>query len=113
MEKKIPDCIRSWTLGEGISMRVRHKFVRLISLIGCRIILVTEGGGGVLPCINYIGMCMPPHWVASLGPFGLKTGTHFAHFSLESGMVFEGTTGVYERIYLKKKKEKYANSKWI
>ena len=50
-------------------------------------------------------MCMPPHRVASLGPFGLKTGTHFAHFSLESGMVFEGTTGVYERIYLKKKRE--------
>ena len=24
---------------------------------------------------------------------------HFAHFGLESGMVFEGTTGVYERIY--------------
>ena len=24
--------------------------------------------------------------------FGLKTGIHFAHFDLESGMVFEGTT---------------------
>ena len=24
--------------------------------------------------------------------FGLKTGTHFAHFGLESAMVFEGTT---------------------
>ena len=24
--------------------------------------------------------------------FGLKTGIHFAHFGLESGMVFEGTT---------------------
>ena len=32
------------------------------------------------------------------GIFGLKTGIDFAHFSLESGMVFEGTTGVYERI---------------
>ena len=30
--------------------------------------------------------------------FGLKTGIHFAHFGLESGMVFEGTTGMYERI---------------
>ena len=35
-----------------------------------------------------------------------------------SGMVFEGTTGVYERIYhfcfkCLRKKEKYANSKWI
>ena len=31
--------------------------------------------------------------------FGLKTGIDFTHFGLESGMVFEGTTGVYERIY--------------
>ena len=29
----------------------------------------------------------------------LKAGIDFAHFGLESGMVFEGTTGVYERIY--------------
>ena len=33
------------------------------------------------------------------GPFGLKTGIHFAHYCLESGVVFEGTTGAYERIY--------------
>ena len=31
--------------------------------------------------------------------FGLKTVIDFARFGLESGMVFEGTTGVYERIY--------------
>ena len=42
---------------------------------------------------------VPPHRVGFLGRFGLKTGIHFAHFGLESGMVFEGTTGVYERIY--------------
>ena len=30
----------------------------------------------------------------------LKTGhIHFAHFGLELGVVFEGTAGVYERIY--------------
>ena len=33
-------------------------------------------------------------------PFGLKTGTDFFQFGLESGMVFEGSTGVCERIYL-------------
>ena len=33
-----------------------------------------------------------PHRVGFLCRFGLKTGTHFAHFGLESGMVFEGTT---------------------
>ena len=38
------------------------------------------------------------------------------HFGLESGMVFEETAGVYERIYrfvtkCVRKKEKYANKK--
>ena len=44
-------------------------------------------------------MCRPKgHWFLDL--FGLKTATiHFDHFGLESGMVFEGTTGAYERIY--------------
>ena len=55
-------------------------------------------GGGVLPYVSYIGG-VPPHRVTFLPLFGLKTGLHFAHFGLESGMVFEGTTGVYERIY--------------
>ena len=49
-------------------------------------------GGGGLRYISYIGM----HRVGFLGLFGLKTGIHFAHFGLESGMVFEGTTGLYE-----------------
>ena len=40
-----------------------------------------------------------PHRVAFLRRFGLKTGIDFAHFGLESGMVFEGATGVCERIY--------------
>ena len=46
---------------------------------------------------------MPPHGVGFLRRFGLKTGIlgiYFAYFGLESGMVFEGTTGVYERSYL-------------
>ena len=30
--------------------------------------------------------------VGFLRRFGLKMGIHFAHFGLESGMVFEGTT---------------------
>ena len=51
-------------------------------------------------------------------PHRLGSGrVHFAHFGLESRMVFEGTTGVYESIYRfnskKKEKEKSANSKWI
>ena len=35
---------------------------------------------------------VPPHRVGFLGRFGLKTGIHFPHFGLESGMIFEGTT---------------------
>ena len=42
---------------------------------------------------------VPPHRVGFLCRFGLKTGIHFAHFGLESGWVFEGSTGVYERVY--------------
>ena len=42
---------------------------------------------------------VPLHRVGFLSRFGLKTSIHFAHFGLESGVVFEGTTGVYGRIY--------------
>ena len=41
------------------------------------------GGGAVPPYISHIGV--PRR-------FGLETGIDFAHFGLESGMVFEGTT---------------------
>ena len=61
---------------------------------------------------------VPPQRVGFLRRFGLKTGVDFAHFDLESVMVFEEITGMYERIYPLnfkwiRKKEKYANSKWI
>ena len=39
---------------------------------------------------------VPPQRVRFLRRFSLKTGKEFAHFGLESGMVFEETTGVYE-----------------
>ena len=39
---------------------------------------------------------MPPHRVGFFRRLGLKTGIHFAHFGLESGMVLEG---LYERLY--------------
>ena len=38
---------------------------------------------------------VPHHRVGFLRPFCLKTGMHLAHFGLESGMVFEGTTDQY------------------
>ena len=42
---------------------------------------------------------MPPQRVGFLHRFGRKTGIDFPHIDLESGMVFKGTTGMYERIY--------------
>ena len=55
---------------------------------------------GIVPytCIGHLGMCSPQR-VGFLRRFGLKTGIDFAYFGLESGMVFEETTGVDERIY--------------
>ena len=71
-------------------------------------------GVGVLPHISYIGMCH------SIGKdfCSVLAWKHFPHLGLESGMVFEGTTGKYERIYRfnsewVRKKEKFANSKGI
>ena len=52
---------------------------------------------GVLPYIGHIGMCPPSGWV--FARFGLKKGIHFADFGVESGRVFEGTAGAYERSY--------------
>ena len=50
---------------------------------------------GNSPGVGYV----PPCRVGFLHCFGLKTGICFAHFGLESGMAFEGTTGVYESFY--------------
>ena len=49
---------------------------------------------------------MPPQTLGFLRGFSLKTGVHFAHLDLEMGMVFEGTTGVYARIYCFNREEK-------
>ena len=52
---------------------------------------IYTGGPGGIPLYK-LYRYVPPHPVGFLRRFGLKTGTHFAHFGLESGMVFEGTT---------------------
>ena len=54
--------------------------------------------GAVRPHTTHVGICHPKGHV-SLRRFCLNTGIDFAHFALESGMVFEGTTEVYDRIY--------------
>ena len=51
-------------------------------------IRVAPGGGGtpLYKLYRYV----PPYRVGFLRRFGLKMSIHFAHFGLESGMVFEG-----------------------
>ena len=49
----------------------------------------------VLP---FRGRIVLPQRVGLLGHFSLKKGIDLAHFCLEPGMVFKGTTGVYEHI---------------
>ena len=56
------------------------------------------GGGGGTPLYK-LYWYVPPHRGGFLRRFGLKRGIHFAHFGVEPGMVFEGTTVVYECIY--------------
>ena len=84
-----------------VLVRVRVRRVRVEPL--------PPGGTPLYKPYKYV----PSQRVGFLRPFGLKTGIDFAHFGLESGMVFEETTWVYERIYrfnskLVRKKEKYA-----
>ena len=57
-----------------------------------------EWGGGGTPLYKLYRYVLP-HRVWFLRRFGLKTGKNFGHFGLVLGMVFEGTTGVYERLY--------------
>ena len=74
------------------SFSLANKPAAVAELVG-----LNPVGGGVLPYISHIGTFYPK---GVLGCFGLKMGyTDFAHFGLESGMVFEETTGVYECIY--------------
>ena len=77
------------------------------------------------PCQKFPGIPPNPQaWhpggggVGFLHLFSLKMSIYFAYFGLESGMVFEGTSGVYEHIYRfnskwRRKKEKYAISEWL
>ena len=52
---------------------------------------IYPGGTPLYKLYRYV----PPHRVGFLRRFGLKTGINFAHFGLESGVVFEGTALVF------------------
>ena len=70
--------------------RVNCRVDICISLRGFRNFARGGEGGGTPLYKPY--RYAPPHRVGFLRRFGLKTGIHFAHFGLESGMVFEGAT---------------------
>ena len=56
-----------------------------------------RGGGGTPSYKPY--RYVPRQRVWFLRRFGLKTGINFAHFGLESGIVFKRTEGVEELFY--------------
>ena len=53
------------------------------------------GGGGGTPLYKPYRY-VPPQRVGFLCRFGVKMGIDFVHFGLELGMVFKGTTGMYD-----------------
>ena len=63
-----------------------HKKRLVISILSSS----TPAGTPLFKPYRYV----PPQRVEFSGLFGLKTDIDFAHFGLESGMVFEGTTGL-------------------
>ena len=52
--------------------------------------VLSRGGGGTPLYKPY--RYVPPHRVGFLRRLGLKTGIDFAHFGLESAIIFERTT---------------------
>ena len=73
-----------------------HLFILSIRLFAVALFTVSYKWWvtGVLIFHCTVNSLVPPHWVGCLRCFGLKTGIDFAHFDLESGMIFKGTTGV-------------------
>ena len=111
-------CFVSFSLFSRVTISVVQKRKNVVGpntpLPGGRGSGMRGGGTPLYQLCRYV----LPHRVGFLRRFGLKMSIHFANFALESGMVFEGTTGVHERIYRfnskwVRKNEKYANSKWI
>ena len=61
---------------------------------------VHRGGGGAVLPYKKLYWNVPPDLVWFLRHFRPRKGIDFAHFALESGIVFEETTRVYKRICL-------------
>ena len=108
-----PQCLsKSGIYGSHIFIYRILKFNELIIFIDLKNVRprFNRGGAPLYEPYRYA----PPQRVGFLRCFGLKKGRGLAHFGPESGMVFQGTTGMYERIYpfnskWVRKKEKWAN----
>lgn len=96
----------------------KHFLLSVLGFIVCRwltSIVITSprgGGGGWGTSLNKPYRFVPHQKVCFLCCYGLKTGKDFAHFGLEWGMAFEGSTGVYERICCFKSKWKRNRESW-
>ena len=65
----------------------------MISLVLHIVSVAPRGGGGGAPLYKPKSGYVQPQRVWFSSRFGLKTGIDFAHFGLESGMVYEGNYG--------------------
>ena len=75
------------TLNDKIKQKSEQVFITVLGGVG--------GDTPLYEPYRYV----PPQRVWFLHRFGPKMGIYFGHCGLESVMVFEETTGVYERIY--------------
>ena len=73
-------------------LKVCTQGLRFLSLMASLCYGELSGGPGGTPSYKPNNRYVPPQRVGFLRRFGLKTGIDFAHFGLESGMVFVLTT---------------------
>ena len=89
---------RAWPLHQHTTRREPNQCIYAYKdFYGGKAHIPTTGGGGVTALYKPYRY-VPPQMVGFSFHSSLKTGTDFAHFDLELGMVFEKTTGVYKRI---------------
>ena len=82
-----------------------YSLVQLIVNLWLRPVDDSQSTGDTPLYQPYRSVCVAPKG-RFFAPFWSETGMDVDHFGLESGMVFKGTTGVYERISC-------FNSKWV
>ena len=83
---------------DGVTVRTGNSCIQLTYFGPAAGLGEGVGRGGATPLYKSYRY-VPPHRVGFLRRFGLKADIQFSHFGLESGMVFGGTTGVYEHFY--------------